>query len=178
MNHIKFFIFFKIDYFYYLFIFFIKSKMLLLSLLHFLVYILTAGSHGYLLLGYIITNLFTGTHSALIICTLNYCYLIACFPIWLYGIFNNRMIMGFDTRKILYLHYIFCVYYLFTYDERTLNYRTKFFKWNIIAWSILWVTSYDIYGNIIPYSIDIMDFTIPLMLIILVSLKIDSLSAK
>ena len=56
-----------------------------------------------------------------------------------------------------------------------LTVKIKMFLGNIILWGFVWNVSYISYDTIIPYTIDIMDFTIPIVIGILILLKIDSI---
>ena len=124
---------------------------------------------------------FYGTDNAVFMASLNYIYLLCYSPVWIYGLFNNRMIMGIDIRPLSYLHYLFCIYYLINYylsnKSDLSNKRTTLFMGNIILWGCLWLLSYHISGTITPYivnGIDIMDPTIFISLLIPILINLGS----
>lgn len=142
--------------------------MLALSLLHLGLYI-AAGIHQPLsflcilfydihLLKYRQITVFDDFKSDII--GLNHIYLMFCIPIWIYGLCNNRLIMGYNTRYIIYGHYLFSLVQLIMYPITQHNYNSanKWYIINFITSGILIYTSHRMYGTMTPYRIDIMDF--------------------
>lgn len=152
--------------------------MILSPFLHFLAYFGIAITHSLLFPYFVSYTVFYGLDSTLYFAGLNCIFLIICAPLWLYSIFNSRMIMGVDTRYIYNMHYLFCIVYLITYPftqkKSQSFYLIHLFILNIVLWGLIWSLSYVSYGTIMPYSMDIMDFTIPVCGLIVSMLKIGS----